>query len=179
MNAFSTSRNYQTQQQSMFLAILNNYYDIMIEIPKKKSIVSLPFLKVIKFENENEQIKINDEVNTILKNLYDTDIKNGVSDKTATRRFEINRITENIKIMMNLCVQKGFMFHTYDIGKKRTRENIQKIVFDGVEWEMEDIINKGSMISNVIVKERMTQNIENGWYTLNKQDMEIMSILFR
>ena len=54
MNAFSVLRNYQTQQQAIFIAVLNQFYDIFIEFPKKKSVVSLPFLKILKLQNDDE-----------------------------------------------------------------------------------------------------------------------------
>ena len=177
-NPFSSIRNYQTQQQAIFLAILNQYYDIFIEFPKKKSIVSLPFLKIIKLQNEKEIVNFHDCITSIVKRLYEEDISAGVTDKTATRRNEVNRITECIKYLTELAAQRGFVSHTCDIGKKRIRENVQKISFDGVELDTNDIIEKGSKISNVLVKERMDKPNQNGMYCLLKQDLEIMSLLF-
>ena len=177
-NAFSSIRNYQTQQQSIFIAILNQHYTITIELPKKKSIVSLPFLKIIKLQNEEEEILVNDKVSTIVKDLYEYDIKNGVSEKTATRRFEVNRITECIKLLSDVAIRKGFEIEAYNIGKKRTRENVQKISFDGVQLNINDIVTKGSKISNILVKERMVKHNKSGVYILQKQDLEIMSMLF-
>lgn len=177
-NPFSAIRNYQTQQQSILLALLNQSFDILIELPKKKSIVSLPFLKIVKLQNENEIINFNDVITGIVKKLYDEDIASGVTDKTSTRRIEANRITETIKLMTELAGKKGFVSHTCDIGKKRIRENVQKISFDGIEFDTNDIAEKGSKISEIIVKDRMDKPNHNGMFLLERQDLEIMSILF-
>ena len=112
-----------------------------------------------------------------MKKLYDEDIMNGITDKTATRRFEMNRITECMNILTKLAIKHGFEVHTNDIGKKRIRENLEKISIDGVEWDIHDIEVKGSMISNVL-KERMDKPNQTGVYWLPKQDLEIMSLLF-
>ena len=44
---FQKSRNYQTEQQGVFIGLLSMFYDITVEHPRKKSKITLPFFTVM------------------------------------------------------------------------------------------------------------------------------------
>ena len=175
-NSFPDTRNHQVEQQGILIGILSTRYSITIAQPKKKSVVAKPFLKILKIQNNSEIYEVDNFVLNKVKETFNNDIANGVSSKTATRRFEVNKITEQLHFLIDLVKRNGYNPYSIDIGKKRVREDLTELQCDQIVWNEHDIKIIGSKINEVIVHERLVESKLN-YCTIEKGDLEIMSIL--
>ncbi|KAL7713699.1 BAG domain-containing protein [Entamoeba marina] len=175
-NTFSAIRNFQTQQQGILLGLLSLHYDICIEAPKKKSVVTQPFLKVIKLCNDKECIPVGEIVSSIVEKLHEEDISKGVSSKTAMRRYEVNRISEQLLLLASLLKKVGSEIKAKNIGKKRLREKICSIHYESLIFDLNDIQRKGSQI-NAFFLDCLHNTRSATTVFVSKQDTEMMSIL--
>ena len=55
---FRRTRNYQTEQQSLFIGLLNMVYNITIDHPRKKSKITLPFFSITRISTDKEVIEL-------------------------------------------------------------------------------------------------------------------------
>ena len=171
------TRNYQTQQQSILLGFANVFYSVSIERPKKKSNLTLQFFKVLSFQNGITTIDFFDLVNDRVKSLLATDLKNGISKKTALRRQDTNRINENITCVAEILKKFNFEFivKTSPRSDASTKNRIVGITLDNLEFDRNDISVIGERINRVIM-ERL-ESSDNNPITIEKGDMEIMALL--
>ena len=131
--AFLKLRSFQVYQQCILLGLLNRHFEITIHIPSKRSIVTRQFFKVDELKNENDSIKVDEYVEQRCKEKFEKDLANGVSEKTARRRLDTNKITEQIHLYIDILSCLGYVFHSkYTSGKKGAQivESIQQISFD-------------------------------------------------
>ena len=80
---FKEIRNYQAQQQAIFLALLNRVYDVHVQQQVKRSLVTLPFFRVEELRSDTDVIRVNDFVETRCRERYAFETRQGVSEKTA------------------------------------------------------------------------------------------------
>ncbi|KAL7719659.1 Uncharacterized protein QTN25_003357 [Entamoeba marina] len=173
---FYNVRNYQAQQEGIFIVLLNQEYDITIEAPQKKSVVSLNYLRIHSVSNSNETIEFGNVLMRKLKEMYDEDLVNMIPEKTASRRFEINRIAESIHLQMSMLKKFGYQMATSAMGKRNVRESVISINIDGISLDKNTISSRGEIINKVIM-ERMKTLQRKGRYTIPRGDTELMALL--
>ncbi|KAL7718064.1 BAG domain-containing protein [Entamoeba marina] len=174
-NSFSTLRNFQARQQGFLLGLLNLHYDIYVEAPKKKSVVTQPFLNIVKLVNGTETILVRDIVTSLVNQMYKIDIEQGVTQKTATRRYDVNRITEQLIFLANILKKMDVEIQTKVIGIKKSKDKIASISYEDLYFNSKDIQRKGCQINHTFINcfnQKMSPMI-----CLNKNDVEIMSII--
>ena len=86
---FRRTRNYQTEQQSLFIGLLNMVYNITIDHPRKRSKITLPFFTITRISTDKEVIELKEILCYRLEHLRNEDIKRGCTPKTAARRQEV------------------------------------------------------------------------------------------
>ncbi|ELP87983.1 hypothetical protein EIN_418620 [Entamoeba invadens IP1] len=174
--SFFQVRNYQAQQEAVFLTILNQEYDVVLEVPQKKSVIALSYFRVIRLKSPERNIEFGSELNSLLEKMYFNDMTLGVTEGTASRRLEINRISESIHKLIELIepitlLKKCFM------GKRNSRASVVELSFDGINMKKDDIEKKGERINKAITL-RMKGLQRKDVITLPKQDLELMSLFF-
>ena len=122
-------RNYQVCQQCLLIALLNQYGEIQISKEKKRSNVTLPFFTVdyVCFEN-NDKIDI---TQFIEKRCYEQrikDIKEGISEKTAQRRFKSNKAVEILHLLMDIVSEFQQCFETKTSVGKNGAKKMETII---------------------------------------------------
>ena len=162
-NPFRNKRNYQVSQQCVFLALLNQYFDIKVKSPPKCSTVAQQFIRIDKLyqtvdgKSENE-LEIENFINARCRRLYELDLEKGITKKTANRRSETNRITETVHYLMDLLREFDYFFNVTIIdGKKGTLrvENVVDTRFHPlcstyIVMNKESILSCGQAINNAI-----------------------------
>ena len=117
--AFQKLRSSQVFQQAVLLGLLNQYFEIKLQIPTKRSVVTRQFFKIDEIHTAVDVIKVEEFVEQRCKEKYDCDISMGISEKTAKRRYETNRVTEQIHFMIDILETFGYVFHSkFTSGKK-------------------------------------------------------------
>ena len=68
--SFFEVRNYQAEQEGIFLALLNHEYDITIEVPQKRSVVTLNYFKILTLKNDKESIQFDELLNNVCFSVF-------------------------------------------------------------------------------------------------------------
>ena len=155
---FRRTRNYQTEQQSLFIGLLNMVYNITIDHPRKRSKITLPFYNITRITTDKEVIELKEIMSYRLQHLHEEDIKHGCTEKTAARRQEVYRVTEQLHILMNLLRDIGFTIESKKTtGNKGTqKETARKIIYNEFSFGREFIEERGTMINELIMKKLET-----------------------
>ncbi|ELP89182.1 hypothetical protein EIN_485740 [Entamoeba invadens IP1] len=152
--SFRNSRNIASATQSILVALLNIKFKIVLKSPLKKAKVTQQLLRIESIEKDNTSLFIEDFVQTRCINRLTFDKEMGVSSKTAGRRAEYNKLTENIHLLMDVLREDGFFFETETTkGKRGTlkMETIKKIYWNGrLFLDKDDIWERGSRINQYI-----------------------------
>ncbi|KAL7717740.1 TATA-binding protein-associated phosphoprotein [Entamoeba marina] len=159
---FRNQRNYQTAQQAILIALLNEQCDITIRRPVKRCVVkSLCLINLLKKR---------------CKEREKHDIGVGVSKKTAIRRYETNRITEGLHLLMDILFTQKYFFNTRKTrGKKGVikSEAMQEIFFnEHFLMNKDDIQKKGDEINQIITEKVLK---EQTMYLISKQTLQLQN----
>ncbi|ELP91659.1 hypothetical protein EIN_206760 [Entamoeba invadens IP1] len=175
---FRKSRNYQTEQQGVFIALLNMFYDVTIEHPRKKSKITLPFFTVIKIESDEEAIDVRENVGEKMSELHRKDVEGGCSEKTAARRQEVYRVAEQLHILMDLLRDVGFDLDTKTTtgNKSNVKETVRQLSYENYIFDGEFVEGRGADINELIVK-RLEALSKSTNLVIKKGDPEIVAIL--
>ncbi|EDR29268.1 hypothetical protein EDI_261080 [Entamoeba dispar SAW760] len=175
---FRKTRNYQTEQQSVFIALLSMVYTIVIDHPRKRSKITLPFFNVIRISTEKEVVEIKEIMSTKLQQLHDEDIAHGCSEKTATRRQEVYRVSEQLHILMNLLRDVGFEIESKKTtgNKGNQKETARKIKYNNFTFDKEFIEERGNLINELLIK-RLESIPKSSDLSIECGDSEIANIL--
>ncbi|KAL7719605.1 TATA-binding protein-associated phosphoprotein [Entamoeba marina] len=152
-DAFKKMRNYQVFQQAIFIALLSQFFEVTVKSPVKRSIVSLQLLRVDSLNYGNDTILVDEFVNTRCKEKYKQDILNGISEKTAKRRSDTNRITEQLHFLRDILMLFGFDFYSkFTEGKNGAQivETVLKVIGNGSSFNRNDISLKGKEINDYL-----------------------------
>ncbi|KAL7719397.1 TATA-binding protein-associated phosphoprotein [Entamoeba marina] len=151
------TRNYLASQQAVFFALLNKSTSFVVSKPTKRSIITDQLFKVktIILSNGNE-IDVIEFVDSRCKEKMVLDLKNGINEYTALRRFNSNKIIENHHFLIDLAREEGFVFKsTFSSGKNNTTkmETISHIFYNNYYLlDKKEIIGIGKEISECISK---------------------------
>ena len=154
---FKEIRNYQAQQQAVFLALLNRVYDVAVQQQVKRSLVTLPFFRVEELRAADDVVRVNDFVEARCRERFVFETRQGVSEKTAQRRCETYKVTENLHALMDILMEFGYFFEArLTTGKRGTTktETVYK-VFAGetLLLRQRDIEERGSRINRLIAEQ--------------------------
>ncbi|BFU20314.1 hypothetical protein EHI8A_002600 [Entamoeba histolytica HM-1:IMSS-B] len=129
--------NYITSEQAIFIGLLSLEAKVIIGKPLKRSSVTRQYLRVISIEfDDGRVIECENEVEAKCIEKKKNDIKNGVSEKTAIRRFKTNKRTESTNILISFLKKMGYNFQSrLTEGKKDTSklETVYKICKNNIE----------------------------------------------
>ncbi|KAL7717807.1 TATA-binding protein-associated phosphoprotein [Entamoeba marina] len=176
-DAFKKMRNYQVFQQAIFIAILSQFFEITIKSPVKRSIVSCQLLRVDSLNYGNDTILVDEFVNTRCKEKYKQDIRNGISEKTAKRRSDTNRITEQLHFLRDILMLFEFDFHSkFTDGKNGAQivETVLKVIGNGLSINKNDIALKGKEINDYLYHKL----VDRSSVTIPMKDETMSSLLF-
>ncbi|KAL7717025.1 BAG domain-containing protein [Entamoeba marina] len=174
---FQKSRNYQTEQQGIFIAFLNMFYDVIIEHPRKRSKITHPFYTVLKIESPLEYVDCKEVIADRMNELLKVDLRLGCSKKTAMRRQEVYRVVEQLHLLMGLLRELNFVLNTKTTtGNKGTiKETVKQIFYDGYTFNKPYIQEKGVLINKDIAN-RLINNTKSV-LVIKKGDSQFMKIL--
>ena len=175
---FRRTRNYQTEQQSLFIGLLNMVYNITIDHPRKKSKITLPFFSITRISTDKEVIELKEIMSYRLHHLHQEDVKRGCSEKTAARRQEVYRVSEQLHILMNLLRDIGFQIESKKTtGNKGTqKESARKIFYNDFSFDKNYIEERGTMINLALMKK--LENIpKSSELTIRCGDPDIAGVL--
>ena len=175
---FRRTRNYQTEQQSLFIGLLNMVYNVTIDHPRKRSKITLPFFCITRISTDKEVIELKEIMSYRLHHLHQEDVKRGCSEKTAARRQEVYRVTEQLHILMNLLRDVGFVVESKKTtGNKGTqKETARKIYYNDFSFDRNFIEERGTMI-NMILMKKLETIPKSSELTIPAGDPEIAQIL--
>ncbi|ELP87930.1 hypothetical protein EIN_275170 [Entamoeba invadens IP1] len=176
VNAFKELRDSQAIQQGVLIGVLNQFYDVVIKVPKKKSKVSLTFLTVSSVKDDLREISIEEKVERSVEEMKQTDINSGVSTKTALRRQEVNRISEQLDSLIQLCEENGIKISKANIQTKNSKDKIVSVTVDDIVLDANYIKNCGRVINELITRERLDEK-KGKFIVIKKHDLEIMAKL--
>ncbi|EDR27731.1 hypothetical protein EDI_104220 [Entamoeba dispar SAW760] len=154
--AFFKLRNYQVYQQGILLALLNKHFEITLQIPTKRSVVTRQYFKINELRRGNDSIKVEEYVEQRCKEKYLQDLSNGIPEKTARRRYDTNKITEQLHLLIDLLTEFGYSFVSkWTSGKKGAQivETIQKVISPNVT-----ILNKEIPVIGVQTNDYLTHH---------------------
>ena len=180
--AFLKLRNTQCIQQSILILILNQYFNITLQIPSKRSVVAMQFLRIEKIQRENDVIEVEKYVEIRCREKYEKDIQNGISEKTAKRRYETNRITEQLHLMIDIMRELGCEMESKLIGGKKGTtkiENIQKIKLNYMNQQIDINKNEFEIIGNYVNEMMMEKIFNRKEKEITMNDIEIQIILLK
>ncbi|KAL7712389.1 BAG domain-containing protein [Entamoeba marina] len=178
VHGFRVSRNYQTEQQGIMLGLLNIHYNLVIDHPQKRSLYTLPFLKINRLENNKQKVLFPECIDKKLKELYNKDLKEGVTDKTALRRQDVYRVAECLHLLIELTRKSKYHLVTKTTtgNKGNIKESIKQISFDGFVFDRNEISTKGRLV-NKIITERLENQDRFNQLIIPRGDLEIMASL--
>ncbi|KAL7719488.1 TATA-binding protein-associated phosphoprotein [Entamoeba marina] len=175
--SFKDVRNYQTEQECVYLAMLSNYFDLTIQAPSKRCVVTSPFFRMTSVSNGEDCIMLNDLINRRVTERLTVEVESGVSKKTALRRSETYKITETLHILMDLLLEFNHFFQTrLTTGKKGTTktETTYRIFNNGKFMMGQDEISKrGKLINNFI----SSLEVSDGVVYIKKNDENMKMLL--
>ena len=155
-------RNSQTLQQSILLGLLNKYCSITISQPAKKSTVTGQFMRIISINFGNgDEIQIDDFLKKRCIEQMQKDIYEGVSEKTALRRYQNNKKIEQIHLMMDILSEKGYQFTTKKMkGKLETKklEMFSSIQYEGKVFSVDDLAFQADYVHHLISEKLNSKN---------------------
>ncbi|EDR28471.1 hypothetical protein EDI_315750 [Entamoeba dispar SAW760] len=159
---FREKRNYQVAQQSIFLALLNDYFEIELLPPIKRSNVATQLLRINRLVHGEDSILFNLVVEHRCNDLFQKDIENGVPIKTAMRRMETYKISEGLHLLIDLLFELGYIFVsrvTKGAQGSQRIETVKEIWRNGkVILEKSDIEELGTQINSYFFNEIKSQN---------------------
>ncbi|ELP92781.1 hypothetical protein EIN_372030 [Entamoeba invadens IP1] len=176
---FKSFRDYIVEQQAVFIALLNQFGDVTITRPTKKSVLTQQRIRVETITIGNETIDISSFVDKRCAARYALDISNGILEKTAIRRQTANKIMETHHMLTDLLFEYGYLFETYfTSGKNNTpkMELVRNIIENkNMIFNRVSIIKTGNLINRLLCSKLSECRV----VTLQAADPELMAFLER
>ncbi|KAL7712925.1 TATA-binding protein-associated phosphoprotein [Entamoeba marina] len=113
---YYSQRNYTVYQQAVFLAILNQHYELVLKQSSKRSVVTSQLVRVIKIGNINDTISVSSFIENRCMEKIEIDRLNGLNEKTIYRRFSRNKIVETHNLLVDLIREFGVTFES-EVGR--------------------------------------------------------------
>lgn len=122
-------RNFQTVQQAVLIGLLNQFSDIIFKQPAKKSVTTQQYMRIksIIF-TEEDTVSFAEFLKRRCLEHYNWDITHDVPLKTAKRRYQTNKKTDGLHLMMDILSELGFVFHTKMTEGKSGTVKLENII---------------------------------------------------
>ncbi|BFU20330.1 hypothetical protein EHI8A_212780 [Entamoeba histolytica HM-1:IMSS-B] len=133
-NKYQIYKNYQVYQESILIKLLLPYCDIVFGKPSKKTTTTLQFLNIKELKFKNYSINITEYIERRCKEIIEMERRKGVKEKTSLRRYENNKFTECLHLLMDILSEFGYFFNTTKSQGKNgiaKSETIQQIFYKG------------------------------------------------
>ncbi|EKE38135.1 hypothetical protein ENUP19_0241G0035 [Entamoeba nuttalli] len=171
------TKNYMVEEQGLLIALLNKYYEIQVKLPRKKSSKTANLVRVVAIGDGNDTIDFTKTVEDICKCKMYFDEHNGISEKTAYRRFTNNKISEAHHYLMDLLRLHGYFYNSYySSGKNHSNktETFTDIFKEGKHlFGLHDIVQKGIEINEWMHSELSSNDL----LFLSKNDSTLQSFI--
>ena len=130
-NKFAKYRNVMAYQQGVLFCLLNEFFEITIEKPIKKSKVAHQSFSIKTLERNDDLIDIRDFIEQRCLNRCDNDIHSGVKTTIAKQRVSKNKLIELNLLLIDLLGLFGYHFERYTSeGKNGSMKNeTLKLIF--------------------------------------------------
>ncbi|ELP84515.1 hypothetical protein EIN_169600 [Entamoeba invadens IP1] len=148
-------RTVQASQECICIGLLNDFCSFTFKQPAKKSTVSPQFVRLSSLTFENgECLNVEEFVKKRCEKILKDDIKDGIQAKTAQRRFETNKKTEVIHLLVDILREKGYFFGTRmtvgKVGTKKT-EYVTDVWKNGKYlFGQKEVDRRGTLISRTL-----------------------------
>ena len=163
LRASRESRNNFTLQQTLCICLLSQFCKIIIKKPTRRSSVTEQFFRIESIIVNEEQIDISSFLKKRCNSMYLSDIESGVTEKTASRRYQNNKKIEIIHLMEDYLLYFGVEIKTKKCESKigiNKLENIIGIVNRENYIHFDDIISKLIDINHILLKTLLESNGE-------------------
>ncbi|ELP86974.1 hypothetical protein EIN_317230 [Entamoeba invadens IP1] len=152
---FREVRNYQVFEQGMLLLLLNNVFTLKFRHHLKKANAFEQLLRIESIESANDVIEVEKFCEKRAKERQNVDISKGITEKTAKRRVESNRVNEMLQLFQDLLGEMGVFFTVKKShGKKETvkRETIENVFLNGCCIDENMIRSYGKTVNEIVLK---------------------------
>ena len=147
-------RDFETIQQSILLALLNEHCEFTLELPSKLSTVTLTNPRIITITINDQQINLKKLSEQMYCQSYADDLQSGIKEETCVRMFEKKKRIFINYFLIDLCIEFGYLFDSkYSRKSKQTMqlERIQRIFYHNqLKMEKDEIIKKGKSITKYL-----------------------------
>lgn len=179
-NSRMISREYlncQTFQQAVFISLLNQHCDIKVIKPVKRSVVTDQFIRIHSIVYFEEEILFEDLVDQRCMELKDDEMKNGTSEKTATRRYQTYRRIETNHLLMDMLYILDYDMELKMTEGKKGISKLENCISIGKNGKMlinnKNEMNRIGKIVNNNINRRFTKydeiiTLPKGYFDLNK-----------
>ena len=166
------TRNRQVYEQALLIGLLNKYCNMMFRKTRHGNVCD-DFLRTdrISFNNDEDEINVSSFLRQRAMEIYQNDLKEGVNEKTAKRRMQVNRRIEAIHLCIDILSTYGYHFDMCEPkGKAELRriDYIRSIHYDNKNININD--DKLKELNKVL-----NDKIQNGVFnilTMNDNDIQ-------
>ena len=169
-------RNYQAYQQSVFVFILLNFCSIKFSKATKRSSSTRQFLVIKELLFDNETIDVVSFIEKRCEEKMLIEEKRCVSKKTAQRRIDNYKFTENLHYLLDILQQFGYFYNFRSSqgknGIEKSDTALELFRYNRIIFNQQEIALYGSAVNEYIC------SLLNGKYeiTINKNDTELMNL---
>ncbi|BFU24781.1 hypothetical protein EHI8A_002900 [Entamoeba histolytica HM-1:IMSS-B] len=152
--------NSQCDVEAILIAILNQYVNLTIAKPQRKTTVTKQFIKIVKIDFcSGDEVEVQTFIRKREDELITSLTKQGVSQQTAKRRMQEAKRWELLHLLMDLVTEYGYTVYA---------ENEQNCGFDGevtisyrnkLLYSIKDINRKAPSIRDYIMNKVNTQMV--------------------
>ena len=127
---YTETKNYLVCQQSIFIAILNQYCHMNLSKPTKRSNITEQFIKIQSIQygsNSENDVDFSGLIEQRVKERLEFDIQLGITEVTAKRRVTSNKIHESLHYLIDMLSILDYQFHITTIGGKNNSMKIDTV----------------------------------------------------
>ncbi|ELP93270.1 hypothetical protein EIN_056450 [Entamoeba invadens IP1] len=175
--SFREIRNYQSEQECVLLALLNQFYAITFTAHKKQTLVTVPFFRILTIEDK-DPIYFKELIERRISERLNSEVAEGSSLKTALRRCENYRVVDTVHTLADMLELKGFDFDVHVSTGKRGTLKAESIF--GIRNENDFFLFDQEQISRIggeVSKYLHSLESVDGVCTIQRMDITIAKIL--
>lgn len=175
---FIIERNWQSQQLSILVSMLNLVGDIILEKPIKSKTRSLAFFKVISVTINNKHLNVRSLTEKRVEELCQKDKQNEVNETKMKRRKDVYEIMEHLHVLMDIVIKET----RFELVTSNTKHNslndkrsLKSCIIDNVSLCKNEIKVFGNALHEAIMKDLMSDEMKSTCY-FQKGNTQLMSI---
>ncbi|ELP89682.1 hypothetical protein EIN_452820 [Entamoeba invadens IP1] len=149
-------RDLESYQQALLLALLNTNFGFSIEHPGKKSKVTATSPRLVSLFSGNEEIELGKVAKEQCELVMEEEIKKGLGQATALRRFEKNKRVFTQNLLFDICSEVGFYLESKPSRKSKKSKQIERIRKIGINgktvFTQDDIVLIGKKLNEILIQ---------------------------